>query len=187
MENKLIIIGVSAGGVDALKVVLSAVYGGETTSIIIVTHIKDSVDRLMEIYRKITTMILKEAEDGEIISNTGYIYFASPGYHLSIEEDYTFSLAIEEKVNFVRPSIDVLLKSAAEVYKESLTGIILTGANSDGALGLKRVEELGGKCIIQKPEEAFIDTMPRAAILEVKTAKIMSLLTINQYIKRGVH
>ncbi len=186
MKSRLMVIGVSAGGVDALKIILNDVKDVETTSIVIVTHIKDSIDKLMEIYRKLTTLKIKEAEDNETICECGYIYFAPPGYHLSVEDDYSFSLAIEEKVNFVRPSIDILFKSAAEAYRERLTGIILTGANCDGAMGLKRVEELGGECIIQNPEEAFMALMPNSAISEVHSPKIMSLLKINEFIKQGV-
>lgn len=187
MKSRLIVIGVSAGAVDALKVVLNDVNDIETTSMVIVTHKKGSIDKLMDIYRKISTLKIKEAEDKETICERGHIYFAPPGYHLSVEEDYSFSLAIEEKVNFVRPSIDVLFKSAAEVYRERLTGIILTGANNDGAMGIKRVEELGGECIIQKPEEAFIDIMPKSAISEVHSPIIISLSEINELIKRGAY
>ncbi len=180
------VIGVSAGGVDALKTVLNDINDKETTSIVIVTHIRDSIDQLMGVYRKLTTLKIKEAEDNETICECGYIYFAPPGYHLSVEDDYSFSLAIEEKVNFVRPSIDILLKSAAETYREGLTGIILTGANRDGAMGMKRVEELGGECIVQNPEEAFMAMMPQSAISELHSPKIMSLLKINEFIRQGV-
>jgi len=185
MKNRLTVIGISAGTVDALKIILSDINDDETTSIVIVTHIRDSVDGLMEIYRNITSLKIKEAEDNETICERGHIYFAPPEYHLSIEEDYSFSLVIEEKVNYVRPSIDVLFKSAAEVYRERLTGIILTGANNDGAMGMKRIEELGGECIIQDPEEAFVDLMPQAAISEVHSPKILTLSKINEFIKRG--
>jgi len=181
------VIGASAGTVDALKIILDDVNDHETTSIVIVTHIKDSVEGLMEIYRKITTMKIKEAEDNETICECGHIYFAPSGYHLSVEEDHSFSLVIEEKVNFVIPSIDVLFKSAAEVYREKLTGIILTGANNDGAMGMKRIEELGGECIIQNPEEALVDLMPQSAISKVHSPKILSLSKINEFIKRGVY
>ncbi len=185
MKNRLTVIGVSAGGVDALKTVLKGVSNDETASIVIVTHIGDSVAELIKIYRKITTLKIKEAEENEMISECGYVYFAPTGYHLSVEDDYSFSLSMEEKVNYVRPSIDVLFKSAAEAYREKLTGIILTGANNDGALGLKRIEELGGICIIQDPEEALFDMMPKCAIDEVHSSKILSLIEINKLIKQG--
>jgi len=187
MKRKLIVIGTSAGGVEALKTVLKDLDANEMTSIIIVTHMSTSVEKLVDIYRRLTGLKIKEAEDREKINDKGHIYFAPFGYHLSIEDNYTFSLAIEEKVNYVRPSIDVLLMAAAEVYKEGLTGIILTGANSDGAAGLKRIEALGGKCIVQSPEEALVDMMPLSAVKEVENPLVMTLHEINDYIKRGDH
>jgi len=187
MKRKLMVIGTSAGGVEALKVVLNGIKRTEMTSIIVVIHIETTIEPLMEIYHRITGLNIKEAENRESIKDKDWVYFAPPGYHLSIEEDYSFSLAIEEKVNFARPSIDLLFMTAAEVYKEALTGIILTGANKDGAAGLKRVEELGGKCIVQSPEEAFMDMMPLSAIQEVENPLVMTLDEINDYIKKGDH
>ena len=90
---------------------------------------------------------------------------------------------MEEKVNYSRPSIDILFESAAEIYTDKLLGIILTGANSDGALGLEKINKLGGECIVQDPEEAYFDIMPRAALKYVSTCKLMSLDSINRYIK----
>lgn len=185
MKQKLTVIGTSAGGVEALKTVLNDIGKDIQTSIVVVTHISGPIDQLMEIYRRNSGLKIKEAEDREVIEEQGVVYFAPPGYHLSIEEDYTFSLAIEEKVNYARPAIDVLFISAAEVYKERLTGIILTGANADGAAGLKRVETLGGTCIIQAPEEAFMDMMPLSAMEKVENAMVMTLTEINDYIRGG--
>ncbi len=186
MERRLTVIGVSAGAVDALKVVLANVNDARTTSIIIVAHIRDSIDGFMNIFGKVSSMRIKEAEGGEMIVEQGYIYFAPPEYHLAIENDYSFSLALEEKVNFVRPSADILFESAAETYREGLTGIILTGTNYDGANGMKRIEELGGACIVQCPEEARFDTMPKAAISKLKFPKIATLAEINDLIRGGV-
>lgn len=183
MINKLIVIGVSAGGVDALRIILDSIDGNTASSMVIVTHIKESADKLMALYVNKTSMIIKEAEDGEKIKALGYIYFAPPRYHLSIEADKSFSLSQEEKVNFVRPSIDILFMSAAEVYKEKLMAIILTGANNDGAMGLKTVEAFGGQCIVQDPDEALFDKMPSSALEIVKNAKRMSLAGINKLLK----
>lgn len=185
MQHRLIVLGVSAGAVDALKKVLNDHNNTASTSIIVVTHIEKSVENLMGLYRNITDFKIKEAESGESIIETGMIYFAPAQYHLSIEDDFTFSLSIEQKINFSRPSIDVLFNSAAEVYREGLTGIILTGANCDGAAGLKRVHELGGTCIVQDPEDAYIDVMPQCASENINSVLVKSLDEINKFLKKG--
>jgi two-component system chemotaxis response regulator CheB len=182
VNKKAIVIGMSAGETDALKTILKDIDSNDEIPFIIVTHIRSNIDGLMQIYRDLTGVEIKEAEDGESIEE-GHIYFSPPGYHLSIEDDYTFSLAIEEKVNYARPSIDVLFNSAAEVYKKDLIGIILTGANNDGAAGLKRVEELGGRCIVQNPQSAYMSSMPESAINSVDCPAIMELNEINEYLK----
>jgi two-component system chemotaxis response regulator CheB len=95
----------------------------------------------------------------------GMAYLAPPNYHLLLEPDRTFTLTIDERVNYARPSIDVLFETAAEAYKDKLIGIILTGANNDGSKGLKKIKEFGGLAIVQDPETAEVASMPRAAIL----------------------
>lgn len=183
MKYKAIVIGTSAGGVEALKIVLKDLEPTIELPIIIVIHIKERTDGFSKIYETLNELTIKEAEDKEDVKN-GVIYFAPSNYHLSIEDDYTFSLSVEEKVNYSRPSIDVLFKSAAEVYTDNLLGIILTGANSDGALGLEKINKLGGKCLVQDPEEAYFDIMPLSALKYVSTCKLMNLDSINRYIKK---
>lgn len=183
MKYKAIVIGTSAGGVEALKIVLKDIEATIELPIIIVIHIKERTDGFSKIYENLNRLTIKEAEDKEDIKN-GVIYFAPSNYHLSIEDDYTFSLSVEEKINYSRPSIDVLFKSAAEVYTDNLLGIILTGANSDGALGLEKINKLGGECIVQDPEEAYFDIMPLSALKYVSTCDIMNLDLINRYIKK---
>jgi two-component system chemotaxis response regulator CheB len=183
MKYKAIVIGTSAGGVEALKIILKDLRATIEVPIIIVIHIKERTNGFSNIYKHLNKLTIKEAEDKEDIKN-GVIYFAPSNYHLSIEDDYTFSLSVEEKINYSRPSIDILFKSAAEVYTDNLLGIILTGANSDGALGLEKIEKLGGKCIVQDPEEAYFNTMPLSAIKSVSTCEIMSLDLINRCIKK---
>jgi len=183
MKYKAIVIGTSAGGVEALKIVLKDIKSTIELPIIIVIHIKERTDGFSKVYEGLNKLIIKEAEDKEEIKN-GIIYFAPSNYHLSIEDDYTFSLSLEEKVNYSRPSIDILFESAAEVYTENLLGIILTGANSDGALGLEKIEKLGGQCIVQDPEEAYFDIMPLSALKCISTCKLMNLDSINRYIKK---
>jgi two-component system chemotaxis response regulator CheB len=92
------------------------------------------------------------------------VYFAPPDYHLLIENDRSFSLSFDAPVNYSRPSIDVLFETAADVYKNRLLGIILTGANSDGSGGIKKISMMGGVTIAQSPETADYPEMPKAAI-----------------------
>jgi len=101
----------------------------------------------------------------------GNAYIAPANYHLLIEKDKTFSITIDERVNFARPSIDVLVESAAEAHKEKLVGIVLTGANNDGAKGIKRVKECGGLAIIQDPKTAESASMPASAIAALLSGK----------------
>lgn len=183
MRDKAIVIGTSAGGVEALKIVLKDLEPTIKLPIIIVIHIRERTDGFSNIYQNLNKLTIKEAEDKEKIKD-GVIYFAPSNYHLSIEEDYTFSLSLEEKVNYSRPSIDILFETAAEVYTNSLLGIILTGANSDGALGMERIEKLGGRCIVQDPKEAYFDTMPLSTFKYISKYKVMNLNSINGYIKK---
>ena len=108
------------------------------------------------------------------------IYIAPPNYHLLVEADRTFSLSIDEPVNYARPSIDVLFETAADVYKTNLIGVILTGANTDGSHGLKRIKETGGLSVVQDPSTAEADTMPRAAIAAVDVDYVLPLEEIGK-------
>jgi two-component system chemotaxis response regulator CheB len=122
-------------------------------------------------------LYLKEADEKEIIE-PGKVYIAPPNYHLMIERNKTFSLTIDERVNYSRPSIDVLFESAADVYKNKLIGVILTGSNNDGTEGIKRIKESGGLAIIQNPETAESAYMPKSAIAAIKPDYILSLQDI---------
>ncbi|MBL4827055.1 MAG: chemotaxis protein CheB [Spongiibacteraceae bacterium] len=110
----------------------------------------------------------------------GTIYFALPGYHLLVEEDRVFSLSVDPKVNYSRPSVDTLFESAADVYESELVGVILTGANSDGALSLKKIKMKGGHTIVQDPTTANAPEMPHAAIDLVKVDQVLPLTDIGQ-------
>jgi two-component system chemotaxis response regulator CheB len=161
---KAIVIGTSYGGLEALKIILPK-FGKEfPIPIIVVLHIGDHDNDIFVNYmNQMCQLQVKEADSNEKISE-GFIYFAPPGYHLLIESDFTFSLSTDEKLNYSRPSIDVLFESAAWVYSKSLIGIVLTGANSDGANGLKMIKEFGGMTIIQHPGSSLSPAMPLAAL-----------------------
>jgi two-component system chemotaxis response regulator CheB len=105
----------------------------------------------------------------------GCIYFAPANYHLVIENDKTFSLNIDRKINFSRPSIDCLFFSASDVYRDKLLGILLTGANNDGAKGMKYIQINGGLTIVQDPKDAEVSSMPMSAIEIMKPDWILPL------------
>lgn len=161
---KAIVIGTSYGGIEALKLILSTFEEDFPIPVIVVLHIGDhNNDFFIKHLNEDCKLVVKEAESNEPIL-PGFIYFAPPNYHLQVEDDLTFSLSTAEKLNFSRPSIDILFESAAWVYTSSLIGVILTGANSDGANGLKIIKDLGGVTIVQNPCSARSPAMPRAAI-----------------------
>ena len=185
MEKKqieLIVIGGSSGSLDAIFNIFSLLEIGLTIPIIIVMHRNNNVDtNLVKVLSAKTYLLVKEADEKEILKS-GTIYLAPPDYHLLIEKDKSLSLDNSEKVQFRRPSIDVTFQSAAYVYKNNLLGIILSGANSDGAAGLASINKNGGQVIVQNPATAQIPYMPQQAITQTSVDKIYSLTEIANYI-----
>jgi two-component system chemotaxis response regulator CheB len=161
---ELVVIGGSAGGIDALLALLPALPGGFTLPVVCMLHLPpDRESRLAELFGERLALPVREAADKEPIV-PGTIYFAGPGYHLSIEQDRSFSLSCEPPVQFARPSIDVLMDSSADAFGPGVAGILLTGANQDGAAGLARIAECGGLSIVQDPLDAQASVMPEQAI-----------------------
>ncbi|MCC2671503.1 MAG: cheB 2 [Armatimonadetes bacterium] len=161
---EVIVIGASAGAVEALSLLLPPLPADFPVALLIVVHLPRDRDSLLaELLGARCRVKVKEAEDKERIEG-GTVYFAPPDYHLLVEPDRSLSLSVDEPVRYSRPSIDVLFESAADVYGERLLGIVLTGANSDGAQGLRTVCEAGGKAIVQAPETASAPFMPQAAL-----------------------
>lgn len=159
-----IVIGASAGGVEALLNILSPLRKGFVLPIIVVLHLPDERrSQLAEVFARRVSMPVREAGD-KIHVEAGTLYFATPGYHLSVEQDRSFSLSLEDRVHYSRPSIDFLFESAADVYGSRLAAVLLTGANRDGARGLAQVKYSGGLTIVQDPDEAQVATMPLAAL-----------------------
>jgi len=170
MHYDAIVIGISSGGMTALKFIFSALPAGFSIPIIVVQHISAQSDNdWANLLNEKSNVTIKEADEKEKIA-CGNAYIAPANYHLLIEQDRTFSITIDERVYFARPSIDVLFGSAA--YKEKLVGIVLTGANNDGAKGIKRVKECGGLAIIQDPKTAESATMPTSAIAALLCGKL---------------
>jgi len=164
MLYEAIVIGVSSGGLKVMKIMFSLLPKNFSIPIIIVQHIgKYSENSWIKLLGDKSNLEIKEADEKEEIEK-GKVYIAPANYHLLIESDKTFSLTIDERVNFARPSIDVLFESAAEVYQNKLIGIVLTGSNNDGAKGIKRIKECGGLTIVQDPETAESNYMPASAI-----------------------
>jgi two-component system chemotaxis response regulator CheB len=175
MRYEAIVIGVSSGGMNAMKIMFSLLPKNFSTPIIIVQHIGARSDgHFIKLLNNQSNVSIKEADEKEKIEN-GNVYIAPPNYHLMIERDKTFSLTIEERVNYARPSIDVLFESAADVYKDKLIGVILTGSSSDGTTGLKKIKEYGGLTIAQDPKTAESGYMPASAIAVVPMDFILSL------------
>ena len=175
-----IVIGASAGGVEALLTIFSDLKSGFGLPIIVVLHLPDERrSQLAEVFARRVRLPVKEVDDKELIA-PGTLYFAAPGYHVSVEHDYSFSLSREERVHYSRPSIDYLFESAADAYQQRLAAILLTGANQDGAQGLATVKQSGGLTIIQNPEEALVSTMPQAALDRSKPDYILPLRGIGR-------
>lgn len=161
---KVVVIGGSAGSLKVLLQILPHLESIITFSIVIILHRKNTEDSTLEqLIAMKTTLPVKEVDD-KIELKSGYIYIAPSDYHLLFEKNGLLSLDISEKVNFSRPSIDVAFESAAEAYKESLLGILLSGANADGTKGLQAIQKEGGTIIVQKPSTAEMPFMPTHAI-----------------------
>jgi two-component system chemotaxis response regulator CheB len=169
-KYKAIVIGASAGGLFAVSYLIEKLPPDYPVPIVVVQHrAKDQRDLLEEVLQNKARIRIKQADEKEKIESN-IVYIAPPDYHLLVESDETFSLSSDEPVRFSRPSIDVLFESAAKVFKDSLAGIILTGANSDGAAGIVAVKKYGGLTIAQDPAEAQFPFMPAASI-ETKEVK----------------
>jgi two-component system, chemotaxis family, protein-glutamate methylesterase/glutaminase len=182
-QAEAVVIGASAGALEALSVILPVLPAGFRLPLMVVVHVPpDKRSVLAELFQAKCRIPVREAEDKEPISG-GTVYFAPPGYHLLVEVDRSLSLSSDEPVLFSRPSIDVLFESAADAYGSALIAIILTGANQDGAKGMHAVVEAGGIALVQSPDGAFASAMPEAAIATCPSARVMSLDAIAAYLQ----
>jgi two-component system chemotaxis response regulator CheB len=179
-----VVIGASAGGFEALLTILQGLPAEYPLPIVAVLHLPDSHDsKLAELFGYRLALQVREARDKETLE-PGVLYFAPSGYHLSIENDHSFSLSCEERVSYARPAIDVLFASAADAYGKSLAGILLTGANYDGAAGLAGMQVAGALTVVQDPASAEIPTMPEAAIRRMTPDLILPLAEIHSLLRR---
>ncbi len=167
----------------ALKQVFALLKSPYPHPIIVIIHrLKNVRSHLTEVMQTYTNVNVLEPIEKQFIE-PGNIYLAPSNYHLLIEREGVFSLSVSENVNFSRPSIDVTFVSAAEAFGSLVTGIILTGANDDGAIGLSTIAAKGGIAIVQDPEEAQVSTMPVQALKKVPTAQKMTLKQIASYLR----
>ena len=177
-----VVIGGSAGGLDALLRILPGLPASFRLPVIVLLHLpNDAESDLAGVLRARTAIPVREAADKEFIK-PGTLYVAPGGYHLLVERDYAFALSCDDPVHYSRPSIDVLMESAADAWGASLAGILLTGANDDGADGLARIGECGGLTVVQDPAEAAIATMPQAAITRRMPDLVLTLDQIRTWL-----
>ncbi|NLD53511.1 MAG: chemotaxis protein CheB [Burkholderiaceae bacterium] len=183
-KASLVAIGASAGGVAALSEILPALPADFPLPVVVVVHVPPARESLLaDLFGKRCRLSVVEAEDKTRL-DSGRIYFSPPDYHLMIEEDLTCSLSVDEPVNFSRPSIDVLLESAASSLGDGVIAIILTGTSADGARGLRAVRAAGGIGWVQAPETAQSALMPQRAIEVGGADAVLSLPQIAQRLAR---
>ena len=178
MSADLVAIGASWGGLNTIRELLGDLPPDLDAAIVIAQHRspESHPTAFRDLLGAVTRLRVCEAGDKDPL-RPGTVYIAAPDYHLLVDPG-ALSLSTDEPVQFARPSIDVLLESAAESYRERCVGVVLTGANADGARGLARVSELGGTAVVQDPAEAVRDEMPRAAVAAVPSARVLRTAAI---------
>jgi two-component system chemotaxis response regulator CheB len=180
----LVVVGGSWGGMRALQAVLEGLGDDCPAAVVVALHRgTEESSRLPRLLERYTPLPVREAEDKDDLV-PGTVYLAPPDYHTLVEAEGTLGLSTEERVRFARPSIDVLFRSAAEAYRERCVGVVLTGANEDGADGLRRVKDLGGVAIVQDPGSAERREMPDAAIEAVDADVVLPLEEIGLFLRR---
>ncbi|WP_029269790.1 chemotaxis protein CheB [Flavobacterium sp. KJJ] len=179
---KVVIIGGSAGSLNALMQILPELYKLNDYAMVIVLHRKSTDDQTLEELITLKSSIKVKAVEDKVPLSTGFIYIAPSNYHLLFEKNDFLALDTSEKINYSRPSIDVSFESAAEVYGDSLIGILLSGSNTDGTQGLKAIKEAGGTIAVQNPLSAEMPFMPNNAILYTDPDFILTNEEILQFL-----
>ncbi|RZL35461.1 MAG: chemotaxis protein CheB [Rubrivivax sp.] len=176
--TELIVVGASAGGVAALLALLKPLPAGFPLPVVVVLHLLARHEsQLGGVLSHHIALPVREPLDKEPV-RPGTVYVAGADYHLLIEEDRHFAFSSEPPVSFARPSIDVLMATAADAYGPTLAGVLLTGANMDGAEGMAAIHAAGGVTIVQQPQDADVATMPEAAIARSQPDHILPLKDI---------
>ncbi|SAK70440.1 chemotaxis-specific methylesterase [Caballeronia calidae] len=174
-----VVIGASAGGVEALNHLLPVLPKTFAPPVLVVVHVRQGQPSLLpDLFSSRCELAIEEPFDKDMIV-PGTVYFAPPGYHMLVEAEGgaapSIALSIDPPVRFSRPSVDVLFESAAHAYGERLLGIVLSGANDDGARGARVICDAGGTCWAQDPETATAPAMPLAAIAEDAVHEVLTL------------
>jgi len=179
---RAVVIGASAGGLSAMEEILKNLKPSFCLPVLLVQHISPNVESyLASHFEHRSNLRVKEGEDKEPIRR-GTLYIAPPNYHMMVEVDGSVALSIDAPVNYSRPSIDVLFETAADYFGKELIGVVLTGANSDGAKGLQRIKEKGGIAVVQSVETAEAQAMPQAAIDAVNVDHIVPLDKMSEFL-----
>lgn len=204
-----VVIGGSAGGIEALNVLLPMLPAAFRPALIVVLHLRpDTPSLLPRLFSLRCALPVCEAEDKMPVRH-GHLYLAPPDYHLLVERDSPhggiyvgshvgnhgreraegvhFALSVDPPERFSRPSIDVLFESAAHAWREALLGILLSGANDDGARGLETIRHCGGRTWVQAPDTASAETMPAEAIARGAVDEVLTLEAIGSRLRRAVH
>ena len=183
-QFRVIVIGGSAGSLEVILALIHRLSHNAGAVVIIIIHRKSDKDSNLEnLFSYRAELTVREVEDKEqILPN--HIYIAPADYHLLIENEHSFSLDSSEKIHFSRPSIDVTFESVAEIFGARVVGILLSGANADGAQGLLRIKERGGYTIVQDPEDADMGYMPQQAINLGAVDEVLNVNDLIQTIER---
>lgn len=182
-----IVIGASAGAIEALGAILPVFPAGLSVPVVVVVHVPPRRPSLLvELFRAKCALEVAEPFDKEPV-RPGVVWFAPPDYHLLVEDDRTFSLSIEAPVHWSRPCIDALFESAAQAYGGRVLGIVLTGASSDGAEGARAIRAAGGVIAVEDPLTAESKTMPYAAIAAASPQFIGTPRAIADFAVRMLH
>ena len=161
---------------------LTALPAGLQAAVLVVLHLpRNRPSLLCNIFRSRCALPLREAEDKEPIV-PGTVYFAPPDYHLLVDDGPALALSVDAPVHYSRPSIDVLFESAADAYGSGLIGMLLSGANQDGARGLAAIEARGGLAVVQEPDSACVRTMPESALARTTAARILTPLQMATFL-----
>jgi len=178
-----LVIGASAGAIDALSQILPAVSPAARIPLAIVVHLPANRPSLLpEIFTHRCPVRVLEPEDKQLMS-AGSVWFAPPNYHLLLEADRSFAFSTDLPVNFSRPSIDVLFESAADAFASALCCLVLTGANDDGAAGASTIRRHGGLVVVQDPRSAEAKRMPSAAIARANPQIVATLPEIAELVR----
>lgn len=174
--ERVVALGGSAGGLDAVRVVLAGIPEGVKAAIVIVQHRARASDALADVLQQLSPLPVGEPDDKDVL-RPARVYVAPADYHMLIEAGRV-ALSTDDPVLYSRPSIDVLFESLADAYGADALGVVLTGANRDGSAGLRRIVDRGGAALVQLPESAEAATMPRAAVAAVPEATVLPLQEI---------